>query len=703
MSLSGNINFSTPNLQNENPLSDITRTVSTNTQNIAINTQDIESLNTRVGDVEEVNNTQDTNISANSSAITSLNTRVGDVETVNNTQDTNISANSSAITSLNTRVGDVEEVNTTQNGAISALDTRVGDVETVNNTQNTNISANSSAITSLNTRVGDVEDVNTTQNNTLTDILDRITDINYNAVANATVVGKLEFGDNSQQTTAFTTEKNTAVINLDKSNFSIAIGNLAGAAGQLTNSVSLGRRAGQGMQYENCVAIGFEAGRFSQLANSISIGLNAGFSDQQQNSIAIGSLAGAIQQGQTSISIGANAGRVSQGSNCVAIGSNAGREVGQGNNCVAIGLNAGRISQGQNSISIGTNAGYTNQHNNSIILNATGTVVNSDGTSRFFVRPIRSVDAEVAQGVIHYNPTTFELTYDTNNKITDMAYDASLGTSFSGHVDVGSLSVGGINILEDPIGKVQYGRYFDAPLCGQGGSSPLIWRLAVPDASFVNQEYHATILPTGTSNVLGDEYFMRFLNAGMYRIQIAWTITRNYAGTAVTSFFPTPPYYPQPIPDIPTPPYFQDPSNPAPDIGSGSGNSGSTTAQYDAAEYWVVMSSVQGSINVLADSFPHINAIQGHTFTGIDAHINPTLTTTISYPILEGRKYVIKGLIGTSSGERPNRFFIDMTFSLTETDSKDMYFHISGHVPTMPNDMYYFNVENMTYTITRLA
>lgn len=48
----------------------------------------------------------------------------------------------------------------------------------------------------------------------------------------------------------------------------------------------------------------------------------------------------------------------------------------------------------------------------------------------------------------------------------------------------------------------------------------------------------------------GDEYCLRFKSAGMYRIPLARTITRNYAGTAV-------PFYPQPIPDDPIPPYFK--------------------------------------------------------------------------------------------------------------------------------------------------
>ena len=74
---------------------------------------------------------------------------------------------------------------------------------------------------------------------------------------------------------------------------------------------------------------------------------------------------------------------------------------------VKIGSGAGGTGQGSSAIAIGKDAGTTSQHDNSIILNATGTALNSVGTSRFYVKPMRfSTDAS---NVVTYNATTGEV------------------------------------------------------------------------------------------------------------------------------------------------------------------------------------------------------------------------------------------------------------------------------------------------------
>ena len=45
--------------------------------------------------------------------------------------------------------------------------------------------------------------------------------------------------------------------------------------------------------------------------------------------------------------------------------------------------------QGQNSIAIGNQAGFTNQHSNSIILNASGNILNSQTSNSTYISPIR--------------------------------------------------------------------------------------------------------------------------------------------------------------------------------------------------------------------------------------------------------------------------------------------------------------------------
>jgi hypothetical protein len=56
---------------------------------------------------------------------------------------------------------------------------------------------------------------------------------------------------------------------------------------------------------------------------------------------------------------------------------------------VKIGSGAGRTGQGSSAIAIGKDAGTSSQHDNSIILNASGAALNSGGTSRFYVKPVR--------------------------------------------------------------------------------------------------------------------------------------------------------------------------------------------------------------------------------------------------------------------------------------------------------------------------
>jgi hypothetical protein len=101
------------------------------------------------------------------------------------------------------------------------------------------------------------------------------------------------------------------------------------------------------------------------------------------------------------------------GSNAVHLGSKAG-SVGIGSSSVAIGENASAV--GKYSIAIGKST--TVHGNNSIILNATGSHIPTNGESdRFYVNPIRN---ETSTYGLYYNPLTKEVTYnlidtDTNN------------------------------------------------------------------------------------------------------------------------------------------------------------------------------------------------------------------------------------------------------------------------------------------------
>ena len=138
-----------------------------------------------------------------------------------------------------------------------------------------------------------------------------------------------------------------------------------------SDRVKIGRDCGLENQASKSVAIGYEAGKSNQ-GNSVAIGEGAGGTDQGSASVSIGRFAGDYQAGVGSISIGLNAGNFQSG-----------------NYSISIGSDAGYSNMGAGSIGIGEYAGYHNQSPNSIILNATGNVLNG-ANSGFYVKPVRS-------------------------------------------------------------------------------------------------------------------------------------------------------------------------------------------------------------------------------------------------------------------------------------------------------------------------
>jgi hypothetical protein len=198
---------------------------------------------------------------------------------------------------------------------------------------------------------------------------------------------------------------------------SVHIGCGAGNTNQGTSSVAIGLNAGNTEQQQNSIAIGLNAGQTEQQQNSVAIGLNAGQTEQQQDSVAIGFQAGQMGQQQNSVAIGVNAGNTGQQPKSIAIGTNAGNS-NQGSVGIAIGNEAGFSNQSVNSIAIGREAGYTNLgtnsmaignqaerdsngHTGTIVLNASGVVLNSHESNAFYVNPIRP---ESTNYVLNYKP-----------------------------------------------------------------------------------------------------------------------------------------------------------------------------------------------------------------------------------------------------------------------------------------------------------
>jgi len=227
---------------------------------------------------------------------------------------------------------------------------------------------------------------------------------------------------------------------------SVAIGIDAGKYEQGTNSVAIGDMAGWGPdntgQGNSAVAIGHDAGYSSQSDQAVAIGLNAGKSGQGNSATAIGYDAGATNQGTHALALGAAAGFTGQGQYAVAIGNSAGK-IGQGNDAIAIGVNCALNSQGASAIAIGKNAGTTTSSANSIILNATGSELNSNGTSRFFVKPIRSL---TNTNKLLYNSGTGEITYqaDSGGGATSIVDSSVVSTNASSNVTGASTLVGAV-------------------------------------------------------------------------------------------------------------------------------------------------------------------------------------------------------------------------------------------------------------------
>ena len=98
----------------------------------------------------------------------------------------------------------------------------------------------------------------------------------------------------------------------------------------------------------------------------------------------------------------------SQDPHAIAIGSLAGSS-GQYKNAIAIGYKSGLNQQGANSIAIGANSGIY-QTNNSIVINATGDILNNNTFNSLVIAPIRN-DVSNTSNVLYYNTTTKEVTY----------------------------------------------------------------------------------------------------------------------------------------------------------------------------------------------------------------------------------------------------------------------------------------------------
>ena len=186
----------------------------------------------------------------------------------------------------------------------------------------------------------------------------------------------------------------------------IAIGTISAPVFQPDCAIAIGQYAGYWSQGKCAVAIGEYTGHTFQGLDAVAVGSDSGRYLQGDYSVAIGSETGKNHQGDESVAIGRFAGMNTQGENSVAIGSFAGY-YGQSSRSIALGHFAGQHNQGESSIAIGQYAGLTNQHANTILLNASGTPLQSLTQSALYANPIR---LETSGQMLYYNDVTKEIT-----------------------------------------------------------------------------------------------------------------------------------------------------------------------------------------------------------------------------------------------------------------------------------------------------
>jgi cytoskeletal protein CcmA (bactofilin family) len=189
----------------------------------------------------------------------------------------------------------------------------------------------------------------------------------------------------------------------------------------------------------------------------IALGENAGL-NQAYRAVAIGASAGSEDQGTRAVAIGGQAGELRQSNYGVAVGASA-AYFEQGDSAVAIGDNAGQSSQGDYAIAVGHYAGHNNQSANSIILNASGAILNG-AAAGFYVNPVRSTTSS-ARPVV-YDTTTKELFYtstlefinstistsDSSGLTVDVQTTFNTDVTFENEITVnGQVTIGGDLII----------------------------------------------------------------------------------------------------------------------------------------------------------------------------------------------------------------------------------------------------------------
>jgi len=301
-------------------------------------------------------------------------------------------------------------------------------------------------------------------------------------------------------------------------NISVSVNGVANVATFQNNSINLN----YAINTPNYIYIGTNSGnRASIKSNLIAIGTNTATltNVNDTRTIVIGHEAASsltlATPGSNTIIIGTSAALQSAGDNRVVIGRGAG-QAGIANNVVTIGSVAGTWP-GDDSISIGTGAGslLTSQTNaiaigsgsqafsnsiaiggsaqsnvvNSIVLNATGSVLTQTTANTFTVKPVRNV---LTGNAMFYNSSTGEISYDVVGNL--VAGNANFA-NFAGNVTVSSQS----NITT--LGNLLYANVVDSGNVTGTKQQFSPNTITVGTNSTTNASYNLTTLYGLTSNL----------------------------------------------------------------------------------------------------------------------------------------------------------------------------------------------------------
>lgn len=235
--------------------------------------------------------------------------------------------------------------------------------------------------------------------------------------------GSIAIGGFAQSQNDGTISIGNSSVSNSTAGISIGLSSGVGTQSNTFNSICIGRQTDA--TETGGIAIGGTAKSTSSRA--IAIGDNA--NSDGNSAVCIGKNAGLNSLGNnSSVNVGSSAGSGSNASFTTNIGGGAGVD-NSGEGGVNIGLNAGfNGGNGTASIAIGRGAGQDGQDANTIILNATGNPLQSTGTDRFIVQPVRKA---VGGTILQYDGASGEISYSNQLDYSNDDLDISGSTLIS--------------------------------------------------------------------------------------------------------------------------------------------------------------------------------------------------------------------------------------------------------------------------------